>query len=126
MASDYVEAIEGAIRGCEAVSTYSLDTAQLSPGTGYVEGEVALIDGSRPVFFELLRRAATGLDRSKYRYHFMVGGNQLVFRYDNAPHHVELPGAPFHKHLPDGVTQCHVPDFAGVLAEIEGRILGIT
>ena len=126
MLSDYVDTMEGAIRSCGVVATYSLNTVQLSPNTGYVEGEIAFIDGSRLVFFEFLRQGATGLDRVKYRYHFMDADNQLVFRYDNAPHHAELPGFPCHKHLPDGVMDCTAPHCAGILTEIEGRVLRIT
>ena len=125
MLSDYVDTIEGAIRSCSVVAIYNLNTVQLSPGTGYVEGEIAFIDGSRLVFFEFLRQGATCLDRVKYRYHFMDADNQLVFRYDNAPHHAELPGFPCHKHLPDGVTDSTAPHWGGILAEIEGRTLGI-
>ena len=45
MVNAHATAIEAAIRGCTVVATYSLNTAQLSPRTGYVEGEVAFVDG---------------------------------------------------------------------------------
>ncbi|MBU4225990.1 MAG: hypothetical protein KKC71_09240 [Chloroflexi bacterium] len=117
--------IETAIRGCAVVATYSLNTVQLSPRTGYVEGEVAFVDGSRLIFFEFLRQAATGLDRENYRYHFMDASSQLLFRYDNAPHHPGMATFPHHKHVPGGVTDSLAPKFAEVLAEVETRILGI-
>ena len=126
MLSDYVAPLEDAIRSCGVVATYNLNTVQLSPSTGYMEGEIAFIDGSRLVFFEFLRQGVAGFDRGKYRYHFMDVDSQLVFRYDNAPHHAELSGFPCHKHLPDGVMDCTAPHFAGILTEIEGCILGIT
>lgn len=125
MLDAHVAAIEAAIRGCAVAATYSLNAVQLSPDTGYVEGEILYIDGSRLVFFEFLRQIAAGLDREKYRYHFMDGGNQLLFRYDNAPHHPGLTTFPHHKHLPSGVTDSPAPKFADVLGEVETRVLGI-
>lgn len=125
MLNVHAAAIEAAIRGCTVVATYSLNTAQLSPNTGYVEGEVLFVDGSRLVFFEFLRRMAAGLDREKYRYHFMDAGNQLLFRYDNAPHHPRMATFPHHKHLPTGVTDSPAPRFAEILAEAEAHALGI-
>jgi len=121
----YAAAFEDAIHGCAVTATYSLNTVQLSQSTGYVEGEVTFVDGSRLIFFEFLRQTATGLDREKYRYHFMDASNQLLFRYDNAPHHPGVAAFPHHKHLPGGVTDSLAPKFAEVLAEVETRILGI-
>ncbi|MEA3349904.1 MAG: DUF6516 family protein [Chloroflexota bacterium] len=81
------------------------------------------MDGSRLVFFEFSRQKATGLEREKYRYHFMNASNQLVFRYDNAPHHPEIVTFPHHKHLPNVVTGSLVPCFADVLIEVESHVL---
>jgi hypothetical protein len=92
--------IEAAIRGCAVVATYALNTVQLSPNTGYVEGEIMFVDGSRLVFFEFWRRMVAGLDREKYRYHLMDANNQLLFRYDDAPHHPGVATFPHHKLLP--------------------------
>jgi hypothetical protein len=117
--------IEAAIRGSTVVATYSLDTVQLSPNTGYVEGEITFIDGSRLIFFEFLRQTAAGLDREKYRYHFVDISDQLVFRYDDAPHHRRVATFPHHKHLPPSVTDSSAPGFAEVLAEVEAHVLGI-
>jgi len=117
--------IEAAIRGCAVVATYALNTVQLSPNTGYVEGEIMFVDGSRLVFFEFWRRMVAGLDREKYRYHLMDANNQLLFRYDDAPHHPGVATFPHHKHLPTGMTHSPAPHFAEVLAEAEAQVLGI-
>jgi hypothetical protein len=121
----YAAAIEAAIHRCTVVVTYSLNTVQLSPNTGYVEGEITFIDSSRLVFFEFLRQTATHFDREKYRYHFMDAHNQLIFRYDDVPHYPGMATFPHHKHLPTGVTDSPAPRFAEVLAEIEAHVLGI-
>ena len=37
-----------------------------------------------------------------YAFHYQDRTNALRFRYDNAPHHQELPNFPHHLHLADG------------------------
>jgi hypothetical protein len=39
------------------------------------------------------------INHLSYRYHFQDRENQLVFRYDNAPHFPTLDNFPHHKHL---------------------------
>lgn len=125
MLDKHADAIEAAIHGCAAVATYSLNTVQLSPNTGYVEGEIMFVDSSRLIFFEFLRQIATGLNREKYRHHFMDASNQLLFRYDDAPHHPGIATFPHHKHLPTGVTESPAPRFPQVLTEAEAHALEI-
>lgn len=52
-----------------------------------------------------------------YRYHLQGAGNELVFRYDNAPHFPDLPSFPHHKHLLDAVVAASKPDLLDVLQE---------
>jgi hypothetical protein len=78
------------------------------------------------VFFEFLRQTGDGVQREKYRYHFMDGSDQLIFRYDNAPHHPEVVTFPDHKHLPTGLVESVALHFADVFVEIEAYVLGIT
>lgn len=125
MLDAYATTIDAAIRGCVAVTAYSLNTAQLSPSTGYVEAEVMFMDGSRLILFEFLRWTSMGWDREKYRYHVLDARHQLLFRYDNAPHHPGVATFPHHKHLPSDVTDSPAPRFADVLAEVETHVLGV-
>lgn len=125
MLDGYATAIDAGIRGCVAVTAYSLNTAQLSPSTGYVEAEVMFLDGSRLILFEFLRWTATGWDREKYRYHVLDPRHQLLFRYDNAHHHPGVATFPHHKHLPREVTDSLAPRFTDVLAEVETHVLRV-
>ncbi len=84
-----------------------------------------MIDGSRLVFFEFLRQREQSLEREKYRYHYMDANNQLIFRYDNAPHHLEVSTFPHHKHISTGVIESTEPHFAVILAEVEKAALGL-
>ncbi len=118
-------AFDAAIRGCAVAVSHELTTVQLSPSTGYIEGEIVLIDGSRLTFFEFLRHRWVAPEREKYRYQLMDAGSGLVFRYDNAPHHSDVSTFPHHKHVPRGVGPSHAPDFEEVLAEVQDHVLGI-
>jgi hypothetical protein len=56
----------------------------------------------------------------------MDSANQMIFRYDNAPHHPEIATFPHHKHLPRGLSESDAPRFADVFGEVEAYVLGIT
>jgi len=67
-------------------------------GIGFIRGQVIFVDGSRFEFTEQLP-----IERQKFRLNFMDAENQLVVRWDSAPHHKSLPTFPFHKHTQQGV-----------------------
>jgi len=53
-----------------------------------------------------------------YRYHYQGPSAELVFRYDNAPHHPEIPTHPDHKHFRDQVLGNPRPSIDQVLLEV--------
>jgi hypothetical protein len=59
----------------------------------------------------------------KYRYQYMDEKQELIFRYDNAPHHVKIYTFPHHKHESDGIKACEEPTLFDVLLEIATRSL---
>lgn len=60
----------------------------------------------------------------KYRFHYMDKQGQMLFRYDNAPHHRELPMYPHHKHTPEKIARAAMPSLKDVLNEISAIIIG--
>jgi hypothetical protein len=74
----HVAAIEAALRGCATIAIHSSHTVELSPNTGYVEGEALFVDSSRLVFFEFLCWSGSSLDRERYRYHYEVKRTLLI------------------------------------------------
>ena len=60
---------------------------------------------------------ATTLTRLYYRYHFQDDKNNLIFRYDNAPHFPGFINFPHHKHLPDEVTDISETSIFKVIEE---------
>jgi hypothetical protein len=53
-----------------------------------------------------------------YRYHYQDPSTTLVFRYDNTPHHPEIPTRPDHKHTGDHVMASSRPSIGQVLLEV--------
>ena len=65
---------------------------------------------------------ALGLDEDtltflRYRHHFQDPHNQMIFRYDNAPHHRHLSSFPDHKHVADTVVASTKPSIDQVMRE---------
>lgn len=52
-----------------------------------------------------------------YRYHFQDGQNNIVFRYDNTPHFLDLDNFPHHKHFTDKVVGTVQPSILTVINE---------
>jgi hypothetical protein len=79
-----------------------------------------LLDGSRLHFRELVDIEDIVV-RLMYSYHYQNGNAQLIFRYDDTPHHPEIAGFPHHKHIQQeaNVQASEPPTLAGVLTEIE-------
>ncbi len=61
----------------------------------------------------------------KYRLHYMNGAGQMLFRYDNSPHHPEIDSHPHHKHTPDKISPSNMPSIKDILNEISAIIVGI-
>jgi len=85
-----------------------------------VRGDLYFLDGSRLHFRELIDVQASTV-RLMYSYHYQKADGALVFRYDDTPHHTNVPGFPFHKHVSqeDTVIAAEPPDLRSVLQEIQ-------
>jgi hypothetical protein len=61
-------------------------------------------------------------DVRKYSYQYMRN-DELIFRYDNAPHHQELATFPHHKHISeDSVTNSVRPSHKDLFHEVSGYL----
>lgn len=84
----------------------------------FLRGDIYFIDNSRLHFRELHVREDEFAKKS-YVYHYQDFDENLIFRYDNAPHFPDLPSAPHHKHIGDKqVIASAAPSFAEILSEI--------
>jgi hypothetical protein len=85
---------------------------------GVIGGSIAFKDGSTFHFKEVL----LGENRH-YRFHYMDERNNLIFRWDTAPHHKELKTFPHHVHLSGSVTESVPVKLTDVLGRIEGIVI---
>ena len=92
--------------------------------TLYLRGSFLFLDSSvlEIAIFVIETRYALTID--KYRFHYMNPNGQMLFRYDNAPHHSEITSRPHHKHISDNVILAREPPLKDVLDEISAIIIG--
>ncbi len=96
---DYFSEIQNLLRSSIFVENADVEYEVKSRGIGIVHGILGLIDGSTLQFMELINIKRDKVIRLKYRYHLMNVNGEMVFRYDNAPHHPEIATHPHHKHV---------------------------
>src|SRR3990172_1803811 len=97
MIEEYFDALEKTLRDFPVIQTYTLTKKTYNIYQGYVAGKVIFENGFSLQFVEVMD---VEIGRKiKYRYHCMDTGQELVFRYDNAPHHPEVDTFPHHKHV---------------------------
>lgn len=86
--------------------------------TSNISGSITFIGGSIFHFKEVRIE-----DNRYYRFHFMDERNNLISRWDNAPHHKDLKTFPNHVHLPSGVNESKQVTLIDVLDIIETHII---
>jgi hypothetical protein len=116
---DYLAQLDARIRTLSAIIVNSSIQQDIDANLelGFIKGRIAFLDGSVLEFAEQLPT-----DRLKFRFHYMDGRNDLICRWDSAPHHRHLSTFPFHQHTPQGVQEHPAITLLEVLAEIETMI----
>lgn len=99
MIERYFLNIEKIITSHKLTLFHQTNHEQLSPSTGYIKAGVTFLDFSQFVIFEFIRLYSQKINIEKYRYHYMNSKNELIFRYDNAPHYYNIQTYPHHKHI---------------------------
>ena len=109
---------EDILIACKIGDWYSTDTIiehelDLSLGIMFADGRITFYNGSILEFTESITP-----DRFKYRYQYINTKGNLIFRYDNVPHHREIATFPDHKHQPDKVVESESIDLRQAIEEI--------
>lgn len=91
--------------------------------TVYVKGSIIFIDSSVLEIAIFAAEISNTVIIDKYRFHYMDNKGEMIFRYDNAPHHPETLSYPHHKHIKDLVIPTHFPNLKEILNEISAAIL---
>jgi hypothetical protein len=92
--------------------------------TVYLKGQLTIIDSSILEISIFATESGKKITIDKYRLHYMNDAGQMVFRYDNSPHHPEIASFPYHKHTPGEIKPSNIPSIKDILNEISAMILG--
>jgi hypothetical protein len=118
---NYLARIEATIYSRQEITVRDLYVEPVSTTAAYIEDRLIFYDQSFLEIEEALYLSDRRIEKVRYSYHYQKG-DRLIFRYDNAPHHPELPTFPHHKHVDDRVESCQEPDLHDVLREIDARL----
>lgn len=100
------------------ISSSILREVDANLAIGFIQGRLTFIDGSSLTFSEQLP-----VTRGKYRLHYMDAQQELIARWDTAPHYPDLPSFPYHKHTRNGIEASAPVTLLGILDEIVARLL---
>lgn len=98
-------------------ASIEIEFDQIDATSGVVDGTLYFYDGSRLEFTERVSIQGRHPIKTIYRYQY-IGADTTIFRYDNAPHHPDLPNFPHHKHVGQERLSAIEPTLKQVLDEI--------
>ena len=115
----YLQALLDTVANAPEVATSDVALDKRGPQAGLIRGDIAFVDGALLHFRELIDLESSP-PSLMYSYHYQRADASLVFRYDDTPHHPELPTFPHHKHRQSeqDAVAAELPTLASVLDEI--------
>mgnify|MGYP001567070039 FL=1 len=115
----YFDKVQSKLKEIEwLIKSERIDYDFLSNEMGIVRGEIVFIDGSTLEFREMVSMGV-----SDYRFQYMGKNNELLRRWDTAPHHKEIRTFPYHLHTPKGVEESEKVDFGYVIKIITDIVI---
>lgn len=121
MITDYFICFGDVINGLDFIIGSEIQKRKVNDYLGIIEGKLIFETGVLDIL-EVIKITDNQLSKKKYKYHFRNPDNEMVFRYDNAPHHQDVATFPNHKHLPDKIIESNVPNIEQILLEIKELI----
>lgn len=94
-------AIEEQLLQSAHVASYQIIRKEMIALSGKIRLKVLFTNGDVAEFFEYVTVKGNTVEVEKYSFHWQTAQGELKSRWDNAPHHPELPNAPHHKHNSD-------------------------
>jgi len=115
----YFTRLETVLRSRQDIDLEVLKISSTSSGVNF-KSEVHFYDGSHLSIFERIKQVGKrDVRRIRFRFHYQDAHGNLIFRYDDAPHHPYISTFPYHKHVGNTVIEAEPPDLNDVLAEID-------
>ena len=122
MIEKHLDEIDKVIKDDFLVFFSDIQKVYTSPNSAYIKAKVRFIDNSLLNLFQhvCLKESEPVIN---YRYHYMDSKNNLIFRYDNAPHYPDTSTFPHHKHIPSGTVRSEMPSIRNLITEIHQHII---
>jgi len=118
---EHFNSIEEHLLQSQFVVSYKILRQEVAYTGGKLRVKVNFAGGSVAELFEYVTISDEILCLSKYSFHWQDDQGKLKCRWDNAPHHPDLPNAPHHRHNADesvnGILQ--PTDMLNILKEME-------
>ena len=120
----YFNQIELRMVESPAISNYDIIRKEISDSDGKIRVRITTSNNDLADLFEYMNEVNGRIEVKKYHFHWQDENNQLIQRWDNAPHHKELDNFPHHIHFPDKVVSAdRIPDILYVIGEIEVKLI---
>lgn len=94
----YVDKVFKFLKLHPMIKDVSVERKVVAKKRGYIKATATFVNGSQLWIREFVDDKLRKID---YAYHFQSSDGKLLFRYDNAPHHVDVATFPHHKHVWD-------------------------
>jgi len=121
----FIENIEKAIASSSIVLSSNIQKHFIPDGRAvYLKGSLVFVDSSILEIAMFVSETRDAVKVEKYRLHYIKSNGQMLFRYDNAPHHPEITSYPHHKHTPDNIIPSAEPSLKDVMKEISATMIG--
>jgi len=121
---EYLSNVRQLIQGLSQAQVERYEEEIFSLNRGNLRIRLRFSDQALLEISEAIVIVAGELHRLSFRYHYQDQSKNLVFRYDNAPHHPEIPTHPDHKHEGDQVLQILHPSLEEFLLEVQSTRAG--
>jgi hypothetical protein len=116
---EYFQAQLNLLASLPYVENPQLNLEKRADMVGFIRGDIEFKDGSLLHYRELVD-LRDPMRLIMYAYHYQTPSGDLVFRYDNTAHHMQVETFPHHKHIRTGeIMASQALDLEKVLREIE-------
>lgn len=118
MITQYFRNFNNNVNSLDFVLNSEIKIRKINDFLGIIEGNLTFESGVLDIL-EVIKVTENKITKKKYKYNFRSIKNELIFRYDNAPHHQDMSTFPHHKHINSEIIESNEPDIIQVLAEIK-------
>jgi len=121
MIKHYLNQFENTIKNSRIVLNHHINKKEINDFLLILEGNfetsIGILD-----FLEVIRYDGVKIIKKKYKYNFRDFKSELIFRYDNAPHHKQIKTFPHHLHLDSRVFVSKEPSIQEILQKTQEYI----